>query len=572
MGRTGRARGALGLAIGALGCAAFYDAATLHGRYELPAYGLSGMPLEELAFFAWYILWGGIAAVGFAVAAYQLVGQWLELRGKQLLDGRGRTVALLCFGVFTASLLFRTVVLDGQPITDDESAYELNARLLALGELTTVPPIDADFLRNQFVIVDQQRFHGKYPMGHSLVLLPFVVLGRVDLLGPLLAALAMGLSYVVAKRFVRENEAVLACALLAFSPHFVWTHGTLLSQTTSTACMLGAALFHLRFAETGRASDGLALGALLGFSVLVRPLPGALIVAVICSDGLLHTWRARSIRGVLRWTAWVGPGFLVFLFFLLYCNYVQSGSPLSSGYVEVHGSYGALKNESGQLTNAVGVALLRENAWLLGFPCSLLVLPFARLKSHGALFWSLISTTLMYRLLVPKTVVSTTGPIYLTEVVPWLCIATAVGLFEVRAFMRRIGIEHGGRIVTSSVAGAAAAAVVCFAPVALRAVYLAGNARSGLYDGLAAAGAERALVFSNVLVRPNDARTWAYYPPNPWPDLRDDVLFLRLPPGPGGPARAWSLWRMRFADRPAFTFDPQRKDKPLRRMADSAPP
>lgn len=271
---------------GVLACAGFYEAAILHGGYELPAVGLKGMPLEELSFIAWYGLWGSAAAAAFAYAVYQTLGARLEAGIRRVLDGRERTIAALCFAVFCASLLFRGLCLDGQAITDDESAYELNAHLLALGELTAAPPVHPDFLHNQFVVVDAQRFHGKYPMGHSLLLAPFALLGRVDLLGPCLAALTMALSYGVGRRFVGERLAVLACVLLACSPHFIWTYGTLLSQTTSTACMLGATFYHLRFAERGRMSDGLALGSLLGFSVFVRPLPGALVVAVLVVDGV----------------------------------------------------------------------------------------------------------------------------------------------------------------------------------------------------------------------------------------------------------------------------------------------
>jgi len=566
MTRGGVVRAAAAGVFGVLACAAFYEAAILHGGYDLPAFGLKGMPLEELAFIAWYGLWGSAGVAAFAYVAYQAFGARLEVGFACVLDSRERTVAALCFAVFCASLLFRGLYLNGQAITDDESAYELNAHLLALGEVTTAPPVHPDFLRNQFVVVDAQRFHGKYPMGHSLLLAPFALLGRVDLLGPCLAALTMALSYGVGRRFVGDRIAVLACVLLACSPHFIWTYGTLLSQTTNTACMLAAAFFHLRFSEDGRVSDGLALGSLLGFSVLVRPLPGGLVVAVLVIDGLRVALQMGGWKGVARWVRMMCPGLLLFGAALLACNYLQSGSPFSSGYAEVHGSYGAFKNESGELSNSIGVSVLRENVWLLGWPLSLVAVPFGRPRSRAGLFWSLIATSLAYRLIVPKTVVSTTGPIYLTEIVPWLCIASASGLARIRDGLARLSVAEPNRILASSLLGASVVALVCFVPVGLRAVGRASRARSELPDALAAAGAERAIVFANLMIRPELGWSWAYYPPNPWPDLRDDVLILRVPTGPDGLARARALWRERFADRPAFTFDPQRNDGRLRAL------
>jgi hypothetical protein len=48
--------------------------------------------------------------------------------------------------------------------------------------------------------------------------------------------------------------------------------------------------------------------------------------------------------------------------------------------------------------------------------------------------------------------------------------------------------------------------------------------------------------------------TWAYYPPNPSPDLSDDLVFARIPKSPDAVRRAFELWQRRLPERRAFVF------------------
>jgi len=536
-------------ALGALALAALFDAAKLHGRYELPSIGLTFVPLTELAFYLWYAVWGGLATVCLGAALFGSLGAWcLSLLERCAARPRECVFAAGLF-VFVGALLFHHLVLLGEPVTDDELVYQLSARNLALGRLTSAPPIAAEFLRNQFVVIDEARWHGKYPIGHSLLLAPFELLGRPDLLAPLLGAASSGLTYAVACRFAGARAALLATALLACSPHFVFTHGTLLSQTTSTLCMLLAVYASLRDSEQGRARWLVLMGATLGFLVLARPMPGLLVTVVVLTFKLHEVGRAR-----LPTMLYAAAPLSAFMGLLLLVNHVQSGSPWSTGYAEVHGGYGALENHDGELSNSLGGAFVRENAWLFGWPCSLLFVPFARIVRWRAWFWSLLATALAYRALLPKTVVATTGPVYMTEIVPWLCMASAAGMVHAEQLLTRLGASRARARVSSLVLAAFAVALVGFAPTELRAIHHGARRRSNVLEQLEDLHIERALIFSNELVPPDEASTWAYYPPNPWPDLRDPILFVRLPSGPDALARAHALWRERFADRPALVF------------------
>ncbi|MET0389355.1 MAG: hypothetical protein ABW321_25500, partial [Polyangiales bacterium] len=180
-------RGLVGSVLGACAIAAFYDAAELHGGYQHSREGIRYVPQGELVFLLWYLVWGGLAVACFACALYAFGGaRWVRVY--DVLARRAtETLVILALPLFLGVIGLRHWLLLDQPVSDDEPAYQLTARLLALGHVTQVPPLDAEFLRNQFVVIDAQRWHGKYPIGHSLLLAPFELLGRADLLGALLA-------------------------------------------------------------------------------------------------------------------------------------------------------------------------------------------------------------------------------------------------------------------------------------------------------------------------------------------------------------------------------------------------
>ena len=545
------------MAVSGLLVAAFFDAATLHGGYSLPRSGMSSVPREELAFLFWYLLWGTLAVAALAAAFHARGARSLVSMYERVAPYPRECIVCAALLVFTLVLGLRHYLLLAQPIADDELVYELTAKNLALGRLTSVPPLDPVFLQNQFVIVDAQHWHGMYPIGHSALLAPFELLGRADLLGALLAVCSLALTFAVGRRFVGERVALFGALLLACSPHFLLTHATLLSQTTSSACMLLAALATLRHRETRAARWLVLLGFSLGFGILARPFPSLLVAAVLLLDkGVELAREPGALSGkALSCLSCLLPLALVFASLLL-TNLRQSGSPWTSGYHSAHGELGMFENIDGELTNSVGGAIVRENAWLLGWPCSFVFLAFARVKTFPRLFWSLVLTGLVYRLMVPKTVVATTGPVYVTELVPWLCLASAAGASRVMALLSKLELSAPRERVAAIIAAAFVIALVTFVPVQFRAIHRSASAREQVFQQIRDEGISRALIFGDLLVAPESGLSWAYGPPNPWPDLRDELLFLRVPAVPEGLDQAWTLWRSKFSDRPALLLVP----------------
>jgi hypothetical protein len=151
--------------------------------------------------------------------------------------------------------------------------------------------------------------------------------------------------------------------------------------------------------------------------------------------------------------------------------------------------------------------------------------------------------------LSPKTVVASTGPIYLTEIVPLLTLAVA----DASARLGRV--FAASRVRPSAVALSASITGACmFVPLQADVLYAGAQTRRVVYERLAASGADTALVFTNTLAAAGPATTWAYFPDNPSPQLSDRWLFARVPASADAQTRMVEFWRRRFPERRAFAF------------------
>jgi len=414
-------------------------------------------------------------------------------------------------------------------------------------------PEDADFFRNQFLVINEYGWHGKYPIGHPLVLALGEAVGAVDLVIPCLAALIVWSTYLVGRQLFDARIAVAGATLLLVSPHFVWTSATLLSQPTLALAMLLGSLTLLKNNRTRWHT--LLAGCCFGFGILVRPLPGALFCVVAAVQVIqLERPPGASVRRALGQAAVFGAGVVPWIVLFGAVNYAQSGNPFTSGYHEYHGGMKLLYNDKGQVVNSVVGGLLRENFWLLGWTFALLLLPWTRPTRPGGLYWGMLLSELAYRVIAPKTVVSVTGPIYLTEVVPLLTLGCADALARIGNYFREHPVRPSVVVAAASLVGAS-----MFAPLQLSALSTGAEARAVVYALLERSGAERALVFANAAVYAESAVTWAYFPDNPSPKLDDRWLFVRIPLTNDMGHRMIEFWQRRFPDRRAFVFAPTRE-------------
>jgi hypothetical protein len=450
--------------------------------------------------------------------------------------------------VLAAGLAVGTLVLRDTVVTDDEHAYRFIARTLRTGHLVAPSPGgDLEFYREQFVVVTPDRRYGKYPVGHPALLAVGQVLGAERLVVPLVSALAAWPVALLAWRLYGPREGVLAVVLFATSPQVLLTAGTLLSQPLSMLLAAAAAACLVRV-DSPR---GLAwAGILLGLALHVRPLPGALFVA---AAGL---WLAVARRpSFMGWASFVLP-VAAAAAGLLAVNLAQTGGALSSGYQEVHQTGSGLGGFAGLLGGSAAVivfsllaALLRLLAWLTGWPFAVALGAAAPPVPGRGLLVAFVLAELAYRVVSPKAGVGLTGPVYMLEAVPFLCVLAAAGL---------LGLA--GRIAGDASRGAAVLVLAglgvhasMFLPAQLPTLARSAAAHRVLPRLLAEKGVGRAVVFHNGAVPLLGGLSWAYYPPFNGPRLDDDLLYLRLADPSWLPA-AHELWRQRYADRPAYWF------------------
>lgn len=536
-------------ALGYVACVlGFFQIAASHDDFVLPQQGVTTIPDLELIFYAYYALLGTIAlacAYGglSALHADQRTRAWLA----PIASEPRRAVWPLALIAFGASLLFRRVVLEGQPIADDESTYLFIARTLLHGRVVNPLPEQPDFFRNQFVVMNRHGWFGKYPIGYPLLLAVGEAVHLRDVVQPLMAAACVALTFAIGVRLFDAKRALLGALLLVCSPHFIWTAGTLLSQPTASLCLMLGCWAGLVAADGGKLRWFVASGLAFGWGIAVRPVPGVPFAAVAIACVFAHAWRAAPEQ---RRRAWLGAFALGAASALggiaiLLVNYAQSGDPLSSGYHEFHGHVTLFSNKLAVLFNSLFGGLLRENFWLFGAPLGLVPVLFARPARAAWAFWGMIAAELACRLLTPKTVVSTTGPIYLTEIVPLLTLAAADGSWRMVAKWRLqlLPLMAAGALVACSM----------FVPVQYATVERSVYLRGLIFEALRRSGAERALVFSDALVFPSSGTSWAYFPDNPSPDLSDDIVFARVPKA-DVMRSVQDFWARHFADRRAFLY------------------
>ena len=179
----------------------------------------------------------------------------------------------------------------------DEAAYLLQAEIFASGRISADPPPLPEFFEQYHVLVTP-RLAPKYPPGHALLLVPGVWLGVPGLTPVLLAGLAGGLLFALARSVSGFPVAVLTWVIWLSAPAGNLWRATYLSESTSTAIWLGTAWLLLRWSKTGHARDLVGIAGLAAWMGITRPLSAIGFAAPLGVVVLLGVWR-RGCWGAL---------------------------------------------------------------------------------------------------------------------------------------------------------------------------------------------------------------------------------------------------------------------------------
>jgi len=544
---------------GALALAGFYNVGLQYRDFPLP-YGvaISNVTAGELVFYLWYLLFGG-AAAAFFTAALSRTNVLGNAEGSLIAALDRRWLVPVAISVLLAEvILFQRLVLQGMPIADDEAAYVFIARTLLEGRLANLSPGDPEFFTNQFFVLGNGLWYGKYPIGHPLLLALGELVGARFLIGPLVTAATAGLTYLVGVRLLGRRQASLAVLLLLVSPQFVFMGATELSHSSMAMFTMLGLLLTLRVKDGAGPGWALLAGIAWGYALLVRPLPGVLYVPVIFGAilaGKELPWKRRLVS--------LGLGALPVLAavaLLFYVNHLHTGNAGQSGYHVAHVSgqapsglagLGLFSNDKGQLATSIGAAVLRTNFWLFGWPLSLLFVFLVRLKRDRLLFFGLIGAVFAYRFVAPKTCVATLGSVYVTEAMPLLALATAGGMARVRSYLTD-GPGSRAQLASAAAVAGLIIALTGFLPVQLRSIGASSASRKAVLDLVMHQAGEGSLIFASTILPRKGRISWAIHAPNPTPGLDDSVIYVRPQRGPDGVEKNREFWQRRFPERRAF--------------------
>ena len=533
--------GGVALIAAGLGILALYYLAVpavLPSGFHLDVGSIASPRTDLLTFFMVYgvlgLLAGGLIAKGLSRRAGLVVAV------KRVVSvGADRTfVGVAVAAALALGLIARVVVLQGAPLTDDESCYHFAAQLLTEGRLYADSPPMKLFFDRTFMVNDG-RLYSQYFLGWPALLAVGTAIGLPGVVNPILHALTMPAFFAIGRR-VAGPVGARALVLLALSSPFLWLgSGTMLSHT---ACLwaltwTAAAALRSRDDDAGLWVDA-AVGTLFAVAFFIRPTSALGTGVPVLVWWAWGAWQRRSLAKLAAFA--VPAGALAALFFAV--NAIQNGDPLSVAYQRriAYAAENLHRFVPGPESKAVAnfgvdglgaflanqaAALLRLNFAVLGWPCSLLLAFAAGTGRHARLFGGSLLCFFAVHLVISDVGVDSYGPTHYTETVLGWLVLTVIAARRLTA--QGTTPEERALPVAAAIAFSFVAAVA-FTPVrAATAHRLATDVRTPLD---AAAGLSNAVVFST----PPFTRACAslpgggfvYYRPNNDPGLTNDVLWV----------------------------------------------
>jgi hypothetical protein len=201
--------------------------------------------------------------------------------------------SLFLITFFSYILIERLVFLD-YPLTPDEFCYLFQAKLLARGQWTAPVHPMQPFFQSAFIAEHEGRLFSIMPIGWSFLLVPGILLGISWITSPLCTALAVVLTYHVARRMYGHRTGLLAAILMAPSPFVVFYAGTYMSHQAS---LLAFMAFLLVFVRLERGEQATHLYVLLGCVIGILPIIHHLEPAMLLP--FLVLFSVRFIKGTV---------------------------------------------------------------------------------------------------------------------------------------------------------------------------------------------------------------------------------------------------------------------------------
>ena len=233
------------------------------------------------------------------------------------------------------ALVLSSAVFGRIPHVQDSIAQLFQARIFAGGGLWAPAPPAPEIFDYTQVVLANGRWYSQYPPGHSLLLMPGVLLGVPWLVNPLLGGLALLGIFLLGLELFGPRVARLALLLGLVSPFLLLMSAEFMSHAGSLFALTYFLLFHFRATRTRAVRDAVLAGAFLALAVLIRPY-SAFAMALPAGVHALVTLRRKG-RDLLKPLALVAAGGAAGVALLLLYNWGTTGGAFRFGYTALAG-------------------------------------------------------------------------------------------------------------------------------------------------------------------------------------------------------------------------------------------
>lgn len=470
---------------------------------------------------------------------------------------RGWIVAGALYALFLVvwSLAGHVLVLQGQPLTDDENAVTFGAKILASGHLSVPILQPAGAFTDLFVLQrDGQVMSFDFPGT-----LMFAALAILTKLGPALyaiAAAAGGLATAYAAgRWFGPRGRVIAAALWIASPMIaalsITSHAHVPSRTFVALAL--AFVARLDTETTTPRRDLILTGLFAGLGFLCRPFETACLLAPV---GIWLVWKRRTQA------AWLLAGLVPMIAVFAAYNQATTGT----WYLQARfapGVIGGTPSLRFSMWDRLGLNLgwnaLMLAVFFLGIPAIAAIVAGLDRKRPMLLAVAAGGVGLFVMcLLHDNTGIHSVGPIHLSEmVVPLVVLATA-GILRTFAWLGARAIPQGTPAVL--LAGYLAIACSAFSLTNLASLRAQATTQALPAAMLEASDVHNAVVIARqyiVLLQIDKTfapwGSWVLDYPHPSPDLSDDIIWAKWNADPKALRTAFpdrTIYRMHYSDKP----------------------
>ena len=190
-------------------------------------------------------------------------------------------------------------VFEGLAQLEDEFAYQWQTQAIVQGDLKIPSPPESQQFVIPFVIDFEGERFGKYPLGWPVMLSFGERLGWMRLVSPMLAGLAVWLTYRLGQKLLGDKVGLLAAGLMVISPLFLTYTGSILSHTWGLVLSLSMAVSWLELTDKRTEIPGwlltLVAGGSLGVLALSRPYTALGVAIPFAVHGIIQLVKGSSI-------------------------------------------------------------------------------------------------------------------------------------------------------------------------------------------------------------------------------------------------------------------------------------